>query len=203
MKTLTKIILGMSICASSQGIHAAITGGTNFVNLTGNEPISTPGVYENNLQAFGWDELTGITLGSLVSVVDYNLGITANTLINSHLIGSDPNIHTSITSTITFDSHILGVIWTTYGLNATDAALGLPTVTYYTPDNLGLELIDTFSVSGNSMSFFNSHANRPGDFMRVITSAVPEPSIYAMFGLGLAGVMLVARRQDRSASKQK
>lgn len=203
MKTLVKIILGMGICVSSQGIHAAITGGTNFVNLTGSEPLSTPSVYTNDLQAFGWDEETGVTLGSLVSLVDTNLGVTADTVVDSHLIGFDPDIRTSVSATITFDSPILGIIWSTYGLHETDDALGLSTVAYFTPDNLGLEQIDTFSVSGNTLTYFTSYANRPGDFMRVITSAVPEPSAYAMFGLGLAGVMFAARRQHRSVSTQK
>ena len=144
--------------------------------------------------------MTNITLGSLVSAVDANYGVTASTLIDSHLIGFDPTIKTSVTFSVTFYQPIKGVIWTTAGLNATNATLGLPTVTYNTAPYLGLESLDSFIVSGNTLSF-TAYSIRPGDFMRVLTvasvSAVPEPSLFSMMGLGLAGVMLAVSRKRR------
>lgn len=191
-----KTIIAMTLALASQAAHATIVSGTNFTNLTGSEPLSTPSV--GDPLGFGWDELTGVTLGSLFSAVDTNYGVSATTLVNSHWIGYDPLVAATLSFTVTFDQPILGVIWTTYSLDATEAALGLPTVTYYTPKYLGLEPIDGFTVSGNTLTF-TAYANIPGDFMRVLTSPIPEPSVYPMMGLGLACVMLAVSRKRRSA----
>jgi hypothetical protein len=194
----SKIIAAMALAFASHGVHASIVGGANFINLTGGEPVSSPGAYQDNFNAFGWDEVTGVTLGGLVGYVDYNISVASDTLVDSHFIGFDPLAHTSVSASITFSTAILGVIYTDYSLYVTDGALGLPTVAYFNPAHLGLEMIDTFSVSGNTITFFDAHARVPGDFMRVITAAVPEPSTYAMMGLGLAGVMFATRRQRRA-----
>jgi hypothetical protein len=193
----SKIIAAMALAFASHGVHASIVSGTNFINLTGGEPASTPGVFMDATSAFGWDESTGVTLGSLVAGVDSNFGATSSSVVDSHIIGFDPFHITVGISTITFDHTILGVIWADGSLNATNGALGLPTVTYLSPSHVGLEVRDSFSVSGNSITF-EAHAGVPGDFIRVITAAVPEPSTYAMMGLGLAGVMFATRRQRRA-----
>ena len=190
-----------TLAVASQSAYATVASGINFIDLTGSEPVSTPGVFENDTAGFGWNELTDITLGSLISAVDTNYGVTASTLIDSHLIGFDPTIKTSVTFSVTFYQPIQGVIWTTAGLNATNAALGLPTVTYNTARYLGLEPMDSFMVSGNTLNF-TAYSIRPGDFMRVLTAAgsvspVPEPSLFSMMGLGLAGVAFAVSRKRR------
>jgi hypothetical protein len=45
----------------------------------------------------------------------------------------------------------------------------------------------------------NFDALRPGDHIRVLVSAVPEPSTYALFGAGLLGLLAVRRRRGKSA----
>ncbi|HQT00236.1 PEP-CTERM sorting domain-containing protein [Acidovorax sp.] len=196
---LKQIAVSIALAACLPAAQADIVGGTNFVDISGSEPAVNPG-FESTL-AFGWNEATGVSLGSLLASVDTITGaLDGDTLINSHMIGFDPEERSAIEATVTFDSEILGVIWVTDSLSATDALLGLPTITYLDnpPFYLGFESpFDMFSVSGNTLTF-RAGANKPGDFLRVITAAVPEPSTYAMMGLGLFGVMLAARRR-RSA----
>lgn len=190
----TALVLGLA----TQAAQATIVGGTNFINLTGSEPAVNPG-FESSL-AFGWDEATQVTLGGLIASVDTITGsLTSDTLVNSHMIGFDPEERSEVLATITFDSEILGVVWSTNSLSATDAVLGLPTVTYNEnpPFYLGIEApFDWFSVDGNTLTF-HAGASKPGDFIRVITAAIPEPSTYAMMAMGLAGVLMATRRRRR------
>jgi hypothetical protein len=52
---------------------------------------------------------------------------------------------------------------------------------------------------GSQSLTVNFDALRPGDHIRVLVSAVPEPSTYALFGAGLLGLLAVRRRRGKSA----
>jgi hypothetical protein len=68
--------------------------------------------------------------------------IPPNTPLKSHFVHGDPVTALLLTGGVRFDSRIIGVISTSAGLDATDAALGRPGVIYPVPGaelNRGLE----------------------------------------------------------------
>ena len=112
----------------------------------------------------------------------------------------------SFTGTITFDSPILGVIFSSSRLDSTDTTLGLTTTKYPTGDSgRGLEFNGneqvTF-VSPSTLRFTFDTADNV-DQMRVLTAApvaVPEPgSLALLVGGGVAGVGCLRRRVRRAA----
>ena len=112
----------------------------------------------------------------------------------------------SFTGTITFDSPILGVIFSSNRLDSTDTTLGLATTKYPTGDSgRGLEFNGneqvTF-VSPSTLRFTFDTADNV-DQMRVLTAApgtVPEPGSFALLaGAGIAGLGCLRRRIRRNA----
>ena len=111
----------------------------------------------------------------------------------------EPTQGQTFTATFTFDSAIVGVLYATVDLDATNAIYGAPGVTYGNASFSGLEEGDTVSFSGNVLTL-HLRALNPGDHLRVFTapvSAVPEPATYVLLAAALVAMRLVVRRRKR------
>jgi hypothetical protein len=130
--------------------------------------------------------------------------IAAGTSVDSHLLYFDPKNTASVQNvTFTFSGTILGVIvesdrfynsahgFTDYFLssdflrNSATPAANYPTSHF---NNRGLEMGAphdslSVSVSGHTVTIDEFQASSPGDQVRVLTAAVPEPSTFFAFGI--------------------
>lgn len=184
--------------------HAGITGGSaNFVDLSGSEPrIVGDNSINANRSLFGFDEST-VTLTHRLQADWATSGwrgkqLTAGTDVASHLVYFDPLSRASLSGFVTFDGPILGLIYSTPRLVGSTPLLGLDDVRYAFKNGARLEPSrDSFSVVGNRLNLLLTDRN-PGDYIRVLTAAVPavpEPSTYAMIGAGLLCIGWMTHRR--------
>ncbi len=177
--------------------HAGVVSGTA---TTGFSIIAAPAEVGNNNQqdpmVFAWNEQQNVVL-PVDLVADVGGTILAGTRVASHGIVFDPVNATNTTASVTFDRPILGVLYLTDKLAATDALLGAPGTIYNSPSARGLENgAERASTlfSGNTLEF-TWRASSPGDNVRVLTAAVPEPATWAMLIAGFGMVGFAARRR--------
>lgn len=198
------------ISATGQGLiqapNAAVGYKANFFN--DNSP--------NGIPVRAWDELQNVELQSdlLVDVnamgtyqssfASANGFIPRGTKVSSHNIYFDPKNSAWGNASFTFDGPILGIILlegnnagsnkflqsdflipgsipmanrSTTHFNARGIEFGPEVITWNTPNSLTLKL----------------HASNPGDQIRVLTQAVPEPATMAFLMAG--GLALVRKRR--------
>jgi uncharacterized repeat protein (TIGR01451 family) len=133
------------IAASTVAVAGALISGSSgsIIRLSAPPPSVALNARENATSAEAFDEAQGVTLASAVNVDGVNPGsfttfpngsakIPAGTVVDSHLIHSDPpsrNATARRTGSITFASDILGIIASTARLAASDN-LGAPGTTY-------------------------------------------------------------------------
>ncbi|WP_448581413.1 PEPxxWA-CTERM sorting domain-containing protein [Thermaurantiacus sp.] len=194
--------LGLASAATAAVTGGAITGGSahpgSFILLT--PPFAVGNNNQSNNHAlFAFNEKQNVLLAAPL-VTDLGGTIAAGTRVASHGVVFDPKGSRTLVGSVSFDRPILGLIWQTRGLVATDGLLGLPTITYNSPPARGLERRDIPGTSfvGNTLFINDWAASSPGDNIRVITSAIPEAATWAMLiaGFGLIGV--AARRRKKA-----
>jgi len=127
-----------------------------------------------------------VTLGSALAVDRIGTAFTTSgniaggTTVETYLLHADPpgSTPTLFSGSITFDTPILGLIFSDSRLNGTDSSLGVSGVTYYNGASRGLELgSDSFTISGNTLTFSGQfNASTAVDEIRILTAAVPEPT---------------------------
>jgi hypothetical protein len=121
--------------------------------------------------------------------------LLAGAAVDSYFVHLDPVTNTSLEGSLSFDRDILGLIMTDATLAASHAELGFPGTTYGTQGQLeiGQESI-TLSADRRTVSFIlNVLPNR--DTMRIVTSAVPEPSTALLLFAGVATWLATLRRR--------
>lgn len=204
MPTVAKHLLGAALLLGATAAGAAVVGGsvTGGSAAPGTFQLLTPpfAVGQNNQQdnhtLYAFDEQQSVVLpGNLV--LSQGGPLAAGTRVASHGIVFDPRNRRTLEGFVTFDRPILGIIWGSGALQATDALFGLPGISYNNPDARGLERRDRpgTSFAGNLLSIDDWKASSPGDNIRVLTAAVPEPATWGMMILGFGLVGLSARRR--------
>ncbi len=167
------------------------------------DDVSDDAAYNYGMQ--GFDEQQLVTLAAPLQVDGG--WIAAGTLVNSHMIFlntgdpkdglNTPCSHADVAWT--FDGTVLGVMTDVNGaLEAASSGLLGATGTIY-PGAFparGFEGGDNLSIFANTVTV-SMYVTEPGDWIRVVTAVVPEPSSAIVFG-GLMGIaMLVQGRRRR------
>ena len=198
IKTVLAATLSLlAVQAAASVVGGTITGGTVFTRGGSFIVIANPSgltVGNNNFDDNNVRAFNEVQTYSLASVLFTDLGgpIGAGTVIDSHYLVFDPRLNQTVQGTATFDTPVLGIIYSFAALQTSDG-LGAPGVTYLKPSARGLEPpVDAVSFTGSKVSFDLSGSS-PGDSFRVITAAaVPEPASWALLvlGFGMTGAGL-------------
>jgi hypothetical protein len=185
--------------ANAAVVTGSLTGGTAAPGTF--QLLSPPFSVGNNNQSdndtlFAFNEKQNVLLTSNL-MLDQGGTLMAGTRVASHGVVFDPRNTRTLEGSVTFDRPILGIIWLSNKLQATDALFGVPGITYNTPGARGLENRDRPGTSfvGNVLTINDWQASSPGDNIRVLTAAVPEPATWAMMILGFGLVGFAARRR--------
>ena len=154
----------------------------------------------------GFNERQGVYLASDLAIDGGT--IAAGTLVNSHMIyldqGEDmvPHSDEHLNVTWTFDGIVLGVMsdWPGVLEAASSSFLGAAGTIYPAAFNgRGLETTayhpqpDGYVINGNELTV-SMWVIEPGDWLRVVTKPVPEPSTFLLLGSGLIGLGYMRRR---------
>ena len=126
--------------------------------------------------------------------------------VQSWYLFYDPQGRQSVQATLDFGAPILDVITTSRGLADTVGTYGVDVDgdgvfdDYATRTLMGLENSDSVNWTlGGSTLAINWSAIDPGDHVRVLVQAVPEPGSLALAGLALGGLLLTGRRAKAKA----
>ncbi|HHH48029.1 MAG TPA: PEP-CTERM sorting domain-containing protein [Gammaproteobacteria bacterium] len=203
------ILVGAGICAQSQAALISVSGPTSTLGGYASI-ISAPADVRDdaafNTAQQGFDENQGVTLSRNIQV---DSGwISMGTVVDSHMIflntgpgnATTYNAHNDVTWV--FDGDIIGVMSDFSGAYETASTdlLGLATSTYpLTPFSArGMEGADSYTIAGNMLTV-SMAVTEPGDWIRVVTraTAVPEPSVMALMGIGLVGMGFAQKRRNR------
>ncbi len=184
---------------SSLGVAAAI------IAAPPNVIDDAPG-RENRAQE-GFDEAQGVVTGAAFTH-DFGV-IAAGTLVDSHMIflntsPNDPGTTSHYGVDWTFDGMIIGVMSNRDGSYevASSGELGAPGTTYpgapfgargLEAMSMGLGGSDGYAIVDPFTIRVDMRVSEPGDWIRVVTKPIPEPSTAMLLGLGLAG--LAGRRR--------
>jgi hypothetical protein len=189
LKTITATALAVA-CGCAAASTPTVSFGTpdfTFQAYSGNAPVGSGQVDISNT-LFYIDEQT---VGGL----------------KSWYIFFDPKGVQTVDATLTFDSSVVNILDTKSALDSTNSTYGVDfnhdgvfndytTSKYIAPELGDGPFHDTLSwTPGSNTVTLHFNAADPGDHFRVLVAAVPEPSTYALFGIGLLGLFVARRRR--------
>jgi len=194
-------VMGLLAIVWIARLDAAIVGTSDTVLVPTDLPYQVMDL-ESNAMLFAFQENESVMLTEYVmtDAIGYipAVPISYGTSVDSHFIhGQWKKSSVTISGSITFDSEILGVIVSDYGLQATDNLLGMPYLMYpamsmmrgLEPDNLyqndSLKISPDLRTLDMQLSFGHDTPLNP-DQIRVITLA-GEPVSGVTFSIGTQG----------------
>lgn len=176
-----------------------------YANVSASAPITSLTIDSSSMAVLGAATsggatqtapvLKSVSSGGSLTVTDLNVDLANKkvyaTLIGANGVGTVNNVYlwdigtitgaTSVTGAGTFTTTLSGLSITTDGLNKFTQALGLLT--------LGKSALGGVTDFGSITSVIVAKAAPAG--------TVPEPSTYALMGIGLVGMSLVSRRRHK------
>lgn len=206
------LVAAAVVACSATGAMADIVGVGGGVVLRDPPADISNNRWTSDTEIRGWFERQ-LTLSSSLSVDHVNSGlvnnalqlvpgsISAGTAVQTYMFRLDPTSggENLVSGFVRFDTPIIGLILTRSALNATDATLGRPGVSYNQGTNRGMDFDsgqtapDTFEISADRLQLnFTMIAGQFSDDIRVVTQ-IPSPSAAALLGLG--GLMAARRRR--------
>jgi hypothetical protein len=164
---------------SNQNAYATIMAGSVTGGDSGGEfekifdPIGPVG--EDNFQSpnlIAFDERQNFVLTQPISLNNPIQILNIGDIVSSHYLLFDPEIQSRVTGCITFDSDVIGVIYSDQNQQDSDF-LGNPSAQYPNSINRGIEQGDGVLITGNNEVCVGFTASTPGDAIRVITEFSP------------------------------
>ena len=216
------IVVYAAITASSA--HATLMGVTGPDSSLGTAPaiIGAPlhalDDITTNTGMEGFNEAQGV-LTSVDHTIDGGGFIAAGTLVDSHMIFLNTASGTFAThgSVVwTFSGAILGTMSDSGGTleaastfelgnSATNYTVTFPSSGPAAPfgarglegnNSTGVGLFDGYSISESTLTV-SMRVTEPGDWIRVVTQPVPEPSAWLLMGSGLVGLAFYGWRKHK------
>lgn len=145
---------------------------------------------------FAFTEVQNYTLTSTLTAQAGQTTVAVGTVVNSDFVTFEPGNRYSLEGYVDFTSPVLAIITSNGGLIASNF-IGDTGVTYLDPSYVGLEPGDTVTIdpANPNQIDWDTAAFIPGDSVRVITEAVPEPAHLLVLGLGSLAAFLGLRRR--------
>jgi len=195
------VLAAFAALLSAAPSPAAIVSGAGTNGDTFSQIAPPPSVGNNDQQTnntlFAFNEKQDQVLAQAIDLDLVPIGdpttLLIGTAVSSHYVFADPSASLNrVTGSVTFDQPILGVIFDDTKLDATNTILGTAGG-YDSPSLLGLESGDIVTLTAIDTVTIDFTAGSPGDYIRVITQGVPEPS--SLTTLALAATAMTRRRR--------
>jgi hypothetical protein len=211
------------LAASLLFVWVSVPAYCDIISVTGSVSIIAPpsdarvnSTLESNTVAPLFTERSNVSLGSNL-VVDFTStglhnsnpvgplpNILAGTVLNSYYlvtdpVGSDSTNNRNFSGSITFSSDILGVIALDPEFASSNSILG-HVGTLYSSSGVALEMgaPDNFTISADRRTLsFAFSSNTAADDLRIVTSAVPEPTSVILMSTILLAIGFVTRKRTR------
>ncbi len=174
-------VASLNLTAPAQAVilGGSVTSGPDGAVFQELHPFAVFSVGSDNFDSpnlYGFNEDQNILLTTTLAV---NVGrnVAEGQTVASHYIFFDPRRSARIQGTVTFDAEIIGIATNRANLNASDI-LQNNAVTYLSPNARGLEVQDSVSFDGSTLTL-DFRASSPGDYIRVFTQESPTASIPA------------------------
>jgi len=186
------------------GVGTFVELSVPFTASTPNDTVGNNNFDTPNLYAFSENQNVLLPADLDVDNLADGLGgetsggtLSAGTFVSSYYVFFDPDADpASQEGTVTFSSPILAILTSTGKLIATDGLLGNAGVNYLSPTARGIEVPDdNVSITGLNTISVNWLSSTPGDHIRVLTAAIPEPSTFVLAAFGLLGIGCRRRKQ--------
>lgn len=213
-----KSTLGMFLLIGAASAHAGLVSVTGAGQILPDASAAYTGSAFDDATAIvnAWNEKQNQTLSADLRVDafgvpgtyslsnDADLTIASGTMVDSHHFYFDPagtkSVGTNANNQVTFgfDQKILGLIYTsTSNANSKLKDSDHLILVGSSPGHFsarGFESGDSVTVIDAYTISFNLTASNPGDQVRVVTEAVPEPGTMAALALGAAGILRRRRK---------
>jgi len=207
LKTISTYCVTLVVTLTATTTFASIVSVIGPPSSAGTAPaiIAAPAFAQNstvfNTGQQGFDEMQNVLLAAPLEV-DGGVFIAAGTRVSSQMIflNKEDGVNGTLSHvdvTWTFDGMVLGVMSDFMGTleAASTGILGAPGTTYGGPFNArGMEGADSYSVSGNTVTV-SMYVTQPGDWIRVVTASVPEPTAFLVWGI-LGCCAAIGRRRQ-------
>lgn len=176
---------------------SAFRAGGSFQRIPAPATIGFNALQSPNLYAFNERQSLELTAAFAPQI---GAPLAVGRWVSSHIIAFDPATYSRAIGWVEFNAPVIAIFTTTRGLRDSNAVFGAPGTLYNRANGVGIERSDRISINATNPNRVDvNFADSSGDLVRVITSAVPEPSTWAMLitGFGLVGLFLRRRSGPR------